>query len=411
MKILKIEFQGLPFNDGKTVEIDFTPSKRVSLDIDEEVFELSPKIQTFNVLSFYGMNATGKTSVLKIIEFAYGIYLQKLSVQELRNMIFLFTKNVSLKTVIANNGMIYNTYMEIVGNEIKKEQIVGFDANLIKSKKMLNKLSFVNTQEEVEKVGLLKEEYTYYDLDQFNKVDSNVENEMIFSDYVKKQVLGSRSIINLIPNNKFNSSEIVRSTMRRTNFNMYAFPTAGISNEIINKVAKLLDNNIEAITYIEDDKDEIDVKIKFVKQKEINTKYRHMEEYLSAGTIRGLNIFQDAFQVLTNGGILLVDEIDLNLNLSIVEQIILLFKNKSINKQNASLIFTTHVPTLIDLFDRDDNIYIMKKEYSDVELRRLSEYKLRYDKLKSNSLISGEIGTNPNYDAYISVLSEVFDNE
>lgn len=411
MKILKIEFQGLPFNDGKTVEIDFTPSKRVSLDIDEEVFELSPKIQTFNVLSFYGMNATGKTSVLKIIEFAYGIYLQKLSVQELRNMIFLFTKNVSLKTVIANNGMIYNTYMEIVGNEIKKEQIVGFDANLIKSKKMLNKLSFVNTQEEVEKVGLLKEEYTYYDLDQFNKVDSNVENEMIFSDYVKKQVLGSRSIINLIPNNKFNSSEIVRSTMRRTNFNMYAFPTAGISNEIINKVAKLLDNNIEAITYIEDDKDEIDVKIKFVKQKEINIKYRYMEEYLSAGTIRGLNIFQDAFQVLTNGGILLVDEIDLNLNLSIVEQIILLFKNKSINKQNASLIFTTHVPTLIDLFDRDDNIYIMKKEYSDVELRRLSEYKLRYDKLKSNSLISGEIGTNPNYDAYISVLSEVFDNE
>lgn len=411
MKILKIEFQGLPFNDGKTVEIDFTPSKRVSLDIDEEVFELSPKIQTFNVSSFYGMNATGKTSVLKIIEFAYGIYLQKLSVQELRNMIFLFTKNVSLKTVIANNGMIYNTYMEIVGNEIKKEQIVGFDANLIKSKKMLNKLSFVNTQEEVEKVGLLKEEYTYYDLDQFNKVDSNVENEMIFSDYVKKQVLGSRSIINLIPNNKFNSSEIVRSTMRRTNFNMYAFPTAGISNEIINKVAKLLDNNIEAITYIEDDKDEIDVKIKFVKQKEINIKYRYMEEYLSAGTIRGLNIFQDAFQVLTNGGILLVDEIDLNLNLSIVEQIILLFKNKSINKQNASLIFTTHVPTLIDLFDRDDNIYIMKKEYSDVELRRLSEYKLRYDKLKSNSLISGEIGTNPNYDAYISVLSEVFDNE
>lgn len=135
-----------------------------------------------------------------------------------------------------------------------------------------------------------------------------------------------------------------------------------------------------------------------------------MEDYLSAGTIRGLSLFQDAFLVLMFGGILIVDEIDLNINLTIVEQLILLFKNKEINKKNSQLIFSTHVPTLIDLLDRDDNIYILKKDGYILEQKKLSEYKLRYDKVKSNSLVAGEIGTNPNYNYYNNLMEEVLEN-
>ena len=38
------------------------------------------------------------------------------------------------------------------------------------------------------------------------------------------------------------------------------------------------------------------------------------------------------------------------------------YKYKSVNKKNATLIFTTHYCELLDLFGRSDNIYISKYE-------------------------------------------------
>lgn len=39
-----------------------------------------------------------------------------------------------------------------------------------------------------------------------------------------------------------------------------------------------------------------------------------------------------------------------------------LYKDKSVNKRNATLIFTTHYCELLDLFNRQDNIYIAKSD-------------------------------------------------
>ena len=72
MKLLKLEVTGLPLFKEKC-EIDFLPLQRVSTDNAEKMskaFDNGPKdFYQNNVLSFIGINASGKTTILKLITF------------------------------------------------------------------------------------------------------------------------------------------------------------------------------------------------------------------------------------------------------------------------------------------------------------------------------------------------------
>ena len=76
MKILKIAAKDLPLFNG-ICEIDFLPQQRVNSENAENMSELfSTPSNTFyknNVISFTGINASGKTSVLKLITFVFGM--------------------------------------------------------------------------------------------------------------------------------------------------------------------------------------------------------------------------------------------------------------------------------------------------------------------------------------------------
>ena len=76
MKLLKIVASGLPLFKEKC-EIDFFALQRVTNDNAEKMSALfTVNNQTFyqnNVLSFIGINASGKTSILKLISFVCGM--------------------------------------------------------------------------------------------------------------------------------------------------------------------------------------------------------------------------------------------------------------------------------------------------------------------------------------------------
>ncbi len=407
MKILKLEATGLPINKQDKVLIDFTPSKKVSLDVDEEVFELSNNIQVFNTIGFYGMNATGKTSVLKLIEFAHLLYYGKATIKELRAEIPALAGEMQINALIYEGEFIYNISTLIQEDEIIDEAIVAIPVNEIKSKKKLHEIALLIDCNEIEEVIGKKGVCQKNDLVSFEEFINHFdESNQKLTTMLKNEIFKKKSIANFVITDSENVENNIKSTINRTNFNMCTFPTLKCEPRVLNNIARLLDSNIEEIRFL--NQESSDVKIKFYNQQPINIKYKHMQDFLSAGTIRGLNLFQDAFSILLDGGTLIVDEIDMNLNLSIVEQLILLFKNKEVNTHNSLLIFSTHVPTLIDLLDRDDNIYILKKEHSHIVQKKLSEFNLRYDKVKSNSLISGDIGTNPKYEYFSAMLKSVF---
>lgn len=129
---------------------------------------------------------------------------------------------------------------------------------------------------------------------------------------------------------------------------------------------------------------------------EDNQKQKYKLEYYeqSAGTQKILSMFFPIYNLLNNGGVMIIDELDINLHYSLIKEIIKMFNSVEYNRKNAQLIFTTHNLLLLDfnLF-REDQIWFLENNdvstgtelysLSDVEGYEKNKYLLR-DYLNGN---------------------------
>lgn len=94
----------------------------------------------------------------------------------------------------------------------------------------------------------------------------------------------------------------------------------------------------------------------------------------SLGTIKLFTALPYLYDVLENGGILVVDEIENGLHLSLVKEIIGLFCSEDTNPLHAQLICTSHQPLLLDGDFRRDQVWVTRKdEYGRCSMHRMSE--------------------------------------
>ena len=128
---------------------------------------------------------------------------------------------------------------------------------------------------------------------------------------------------------------------------------------------------------------------------EDNQKQKYKLEYYeqSAGTQKILSMFFPIYNLLNNGGVMIIDELDITLHYSLIKEIIKMF-NSVDNRKNAQLIFTTHNLLLMDfnLF-REDQIWFLENNdvstgtelysLSDIEGYEKNKYLLR-DYLNGN---------------------------
>ncbi len=68
MKILRLSISGLP-NFKEPLSVDFVAQQRVDDDDMEQLYNVFSNIYTSQALSFIGINASGKTTILKAISF------------------------------------------------------------------------------------------------------------------------------------------------------------------------------------------------------------------------------------------------------------------------------------------------------------------------------------------------------
>ena len=102
-----------------------------------------------------------------------------------------------------------------------------------------------------------------------------------------------------------------------------------------------------------------------------------------------------------SGGYLLVDEIENHFNKEIVTTLVRFFMDSRFNKNGGTLIFTTHYPELLDEYDRNDGIYIVRNR-NGITVENLSYILIRNDIKRSDAYQSGFLeGTTPTYEAYI----------
>jgi len=378
MKILKISVDGLMlFNDK--VSIDFFAEQRVIKDNSDMLLNVFKNVYTNNVISVVGINASGKTSVLKLISFA----LELINGQSLNNIVnrdvLTDSKKVNIEVIFYDdNNILYKLQSEIISvrnNEIDNRFIFGAEKIWKKS---------------ISKIHSKKDIVSYENTNLFKERDNTAE---FLSDDVSIAIAISK-------NNKI----FVRDLLNYTNMNMNMLR---LIENYPHELIKFLDPSIESIIF---DKNNSEIRLKFYGKDAISlSNPLQCEKYLSSGTIKGLNVFLNAMMVFNKGGYLLVDELENHLNREIVVTLYRFFTNPIVNKMGATIIFTTHYSELLDEFERSDNIYIVRNK-NGISAEKLCNLLKRNDIKKSEAFKSGYLeGTAPLYESYID-LKEVIIN-
>lgn len=119
MKILKLSINGLQ-NLKNTLNVDFVAQQRVDNDAKEQMFHVFSNIYTSPTLSFIGINASGKTTILKLISFALGL-LNNEPINSISSKEFLddldSKQNIIFTAYFYHNGIVYKLET-VVGRKI-----------------------------------------------------------------------------------------------------------------------------------------------------------------------------------------------------------------------------------------------------------------------------------------------------
>ena len=377
MKLLKIKITGLKlFKDE--LEIDFFAEQRVGPEKNEMLSKLFSNIYINNVIALIGINASGKTSILKVISFV----INMLNNEPINKIVY----NDILNGINYEDEVIFETYFYSEENYINKLQTVvkrddksqdGENKYTIKEEKLWRKnLSAVKTKKSL------------FEFEKLNPVQiRNADEEFLMEDV--------SIIISL--NKKYNSHFYIRDIINLTNTNQITF-----FGEFPPQLITFLDPSIEYLNLKQDGK-KLEIRLKF-KEKEEIILFNPMElnNYLSSGTVKGINVFLNAMLVFDNGGYLVVDELENHFNREIVSTLIRFFMNEKINHKGATIIFSTHYSQLLDEFERSDDIYIVRNK-NGINVEKLSKILKRNDIKKSEAYQSGYLqGTAPAYESYIN---------
>ena len=117
----------------------------------------------------------------------------------------------------------------------------------------------------------------------------------------------------------------------------------------------------------------------------------------SLGTVKLFTALPYLYDVLEMGGVLIIDELENGLHLSLAKEIISLFSSEESNPNHAQLICTSHQPLLLDGDFRRDQVWVATKDsVGKSSLHRLSELQTPRAKVNLTAqILKGTFGCNP----------------
>ena len=373
MKLLRITADGLPLFKNQ-LDICFYAQQRVSEEQKKVLYPLFSNVYLNPANGFIGINASGKTSVLKVVLLALGIM---------------------------NNEPI---------NHIETRDILGRAENVVlniyfysESTKEICRLATTITSKRTKTEGTI---YRIISEKIWSKQADEISTRKSMLDYDGKEPVMQRSgqedflsedvSIMIARNKKTRENMRVVNLLQFTNINVLP-----LSESIPPEVITYLDPTIERLQFDENDQGII-IRLKFKGKEEITLNNSiELNNYLSSGTVKGMITFTLAQEVLQNGGYLVVDEVENHFNKEIVTTLMRFFMDSKLNRNGGSLVFSTHYPELLDEYDRNDSIFIVRNR-DGITVENLSAILKRNDIKKSDAYQSGFLeGTTPMYEAYM----------
>jgi AAA15 family ATPase/GTPase len=367
-----------------TDEVSFSlvADQRVSQDDSDQLTNLYGRIWVNNVMTIVGRNATGKTTIMKLLLGTLSFLLNNRSIDQTRLAGTLFGREpITLETYF------YGSDSKLYLDEVVLSPFQGswsVESEIIRVKK-----AYVNDTK--------NKLFDFTNADVFrdrSQLDDLTKSVLAPDDSLFRTVLvqGQKKIY---------QAQNIFDTLFFTNVNALTYDQAQVPGTIL----AYLDPTIEYLKIETTDAGQSFYRLKFKNSTtEItDNNFATIELYLSSGTAKGITLYQHVLGVLKVGGIIFIDELENHFNQAIVRSFIEYFTNPRINVKRATLIFSTHYSELLDDISRGDQIYIARRE-NRMSLTRYSDTIARSDISKTEVFDANNLGgTSPDYDTFIAL--------
>ena len=366
MKLLRVKANHFKnCEDGYTIDL-VAKSRKTAEDKEYELQEIAPDLYTYSTMAFIGKNASGKTSAVELLDACYSI----LGEFRLEDKHYSYD-GIELEITFYHDGFIY-----LYEVQLSTDSSPGNKA-AFKNEKIFRKQYFKTNVKEI------------YDRDSFVPLtgmgDLPEDTSNIFFVLKKKQ---TRAIYFDSFGNGADTYQLMFKALKNYN----------IDADVLANILRIFDENVENLQRLDDH----NYRLVFDNRK-INLSDTQLVYMLSSGTTKGLLLYTLMVASLREGFDLLIDEVENHFHKTLVENMISLYKDKTVNKHNATLVFTTHYCEVLDQMGRQDNIWICKSG-KHVSLSNMYEdYQIRPELLKSKQYYNNAFQTAVNYDELMNL--------
>lgn len=384
-------------------------------------------IKVLPVAGILGANASGKTNVMEAFRFMIDYVILSLnfaggqinpSIQNrvIKPIPFLFDK------ASQNEGSKFEVYFVLDKDKTERIYQYGFIFN-----NSVIEEEWLNYKAKTSREGFKTIFYRENNNLEFNGLDKEITKNIKVSMQKETLILTLGAKLNeQLLSKIFNWFSCIHSLDFGNNAEIFMISRGyGISRLMLDKrmqdsMVKYLSSFDNQIVGMEANEKEVDP---ITKQKVVEVSFHHKfndsnaimllpMQMESAGTQKMFHLFPFFDNVLKNGSVIFIDELNSRLHPLLLRTIIQMFLNKNINKNHAQLVFTSHdVWQLKSNIMRRDEIWFTEKSDKGISnLYSLSDFvdeegeKIRKDEDYQKNYLIGKYGAIPNLKGFEGVF-------
>ena len=378
------------FRDRVTLDLVPTADKRHLGNVLESTGNASLK-----VVSLYGSNASGKTTILRAFQYLQGLIIYSASEREVKG----FTQLPFVFDPVSK-GRPTSFEVEFVQDSMRYQYGLSFDSRSVISEYLY---AFPKKKRKIvfERDG---QNFRFID-DRFirKKIADNTSKSDLFVSSAAQLNDGECSaayewFAKMIPLVDYDVGRSLRTLVRK----MESDPEFKAYILKASKIADFGITNIRDINIgVAEDSGQLvldhipDYRVEHTTDAFIGELPIGME---SRGTLRFLSVIGPVISTLMEGGLIVIDEIDMSFHTDLCSWIVGLFLDGNENRNGAQLIFNTHDMELLDQdrMRRDQIWFTIKDPVSNAsKLVRLSDFRIRNDLNIRKAYANGSFGGKP----------------
>ena len=381
------------------------------------VIHVNDKLGLLKTTALYGANASGKSNLISAM-FFFEQYIFSQFINKNENVDFESNETgmkMKLEPFVLSNDTNNASEFDIIFLHNDKQLQYGFECT---SNEVLNEWLFINDKKVYERTGTELSFGNKYQkmLSAYKKLPTErlyiAVLEYFLDEEAKKAVLGD--FISFFSKEYNVFTEILFESTVKGLAGIVGLSKKLVSNKVYRKKVehylRLIDVGIKRLdVQIETIFDERTGKKK--EEKVARTVHDIYDEtgnvvgeklfdlrQESTGTLRFLAYIQNIIEMISNGGVFIVDEMSARLHPLLTKLIVDIFCSSQ-NKK-AQLIFTTHDISLLNnnQFRRDEVVFVDKNERGESSLYALSDLKVREDATFNKDYLQGKYGAIPIFD-------------